>query len=167
MRLTPHISLISFILAAMISSAEVNAKQNFEQHIELLHYLNRTLVIAQELAAGKVTETKENAATLELRNRIENIYSLWLLRFRPDLEKQLLEKLHEIASTHIEAYVRMEAVIALGAIGSMDSAVVLRRAEKDKSEMVRKYAHDSLGRIGSPATKNYDESIHMLKKFSK
>ena len=105
---------------------------------------------------------------LELRNRLDEIYSSWLLRFEPVIEREILSVLEKLALEGESSYVRMEAVMAIGSIGRADSLPVLEKAAQDPDELVRKYARKAIEKIQNPnSRRTYDDVIEVLEYWTK
>ncbi len=128
-------------------------------------YLKDTLTLSENIASGKLSGRDSGGATLELRNRLSNVYEFWLLRFSGPLEDHLLKNLHQIVLKNKSSAARLEAAIALCTVGSKTSLGVLEKAGRDSDQLVRKEARSAAGciRSGGRKWKSYDEVERALK----
>lgn len=108
------------------------------------YHLKETLLLAEQLASGKIPEETVNDISLEIRNRLNTIYHEFWLKFAPQIEEELLKNLHKIALEQKSSYSRMEAVTAIEIIGRKSSLETLKKALNDMDDLVRKYAKEAI-----------------------
>ncbi len=127
---------------------------------DLLHYLRDTVQLAGHVNGDNV---------VDLRNRLDNIYSDWLLRFDPLIEHRILEALERMMLEATAAGDRLEAAIAVGTMRSLSSLPALERAANDPDPDVRKYAKEALEKINqaSITERSHDERIRLWESLPK
>lgn len=131
----------------------------FDEYTSLLHGGEDLVVYLSETNA--LSENLRGENVLELRNRLDNIYSDWLLRFDALIEADILSSLQRMAVEGSHQYYRWEAVIAIGIIRNPTALPVLKQAAaEDENARVRKYALDAMRMIEEAATqkRSYEQS---------
>lgn len=114
---------LAFFLASTAWALDYPEFKSGVKHETLLQYLAKTVQMSDILKAGG------KADVTDMRNRVDAIYSEYLLRFAPRIEERVIENLKMISKNHPESYVRDEAQIALKiiqkkrGISSYDEAV--------------------------------------------
>ena len=132
----------AYIVAALLlTSASLRAVDFAEFYSEpkkadLLSYLAETVSMSDKVAAGD-----EKTDVLEMRNRIDQIYSFYMLRFSPELESKVVGNLKIAANRTKSEYVKGEITTVLEIIAkkrsdsykeSLDLVAWAREQEKKK-----------------------------------
>lgn len=164
------------ISAELAESGELkDTRTKFEELTSLLDnnyknlpgYLKETVALSEAIASGQLGGRHPADATLELRNRLSNIYGFWLLQFHRPLEDRVLNSLHKILLESDSPSARFEAAIALGGVGNSASLPALDQAKSDTNETVRKYAKSAVEQIqsGQRAYTSYEQVEQFWKSF--
>lgn len=130
----------------------------------LIEYLSDTLELSDNLV--KKNGLKKYRI-IDLRNRLDNIYSMWLVGYRDDLETELLNNLYQILSNaKNSSYQRVQAVMAIGIVGNQKSIQVLEKYKTDSVEDVRNYVTKNIDRLknGEPTHKSHKDVIDSFKR---
>jgi hypothetical protein len=135
-----------------------------EQGEDLLVYLSDTADLAAHITDDSV---------LDLRNRLDNIYQTLMIRLDPTVEERVLRSLEQAATQSRSVYVRMEAVMALGAVGNPSALPTLERACNDSDDSVRRYASEAIrdieaireSRYSDPTKISYRRQLESLREL--
>jgi hypothetical protein len=147
-------ALVLIAVAGILSrhSWAMDVREFHDGEEGLLHYLRDTVALAGRLNGDNV---------VELRNRLDNIYSDWLLRFDPLIERRVLTAIEHFALGAGSPADRHEAMIAIGVMRNPSSLNTLDRAAADPDPDVRKYALQAADEIKRASTeeRTYEERI--------
>lgn len=147
--------LTTFFLPTLAAAVDFPEFYSSVKKEHLVQYLHKTISLADTIALD--SNNKKEADILELRNRLDNIYSSWNLTYRKEIEKTLLNNLENILKSNKESYIRMEAATALGIVHNRSSIPSLNDALSDNNHLVRKYANESIEQIKASSFTSYVE----------
>ena len=133
-----------------ISSVFEEYRRLLNKNQTVLIFLRDTLRLPDKLAKDDLSRRDLSEAILGLRNRLEMMYSLWLIRYSPDLERRLIDNLHSVLKNSGDNYVRREAIYSLGILRSKSSLPVLYALRDDQDNTVRRHVLEAIEEIQNP-----------------
>jgi hypothetical protein len=101
----------AFLSGSILRAVDFAEFYSEPKKVDLLTYLADTVTMTERLAAG---DKKVDA--VEMRNRIEQIYDFYMLRFAPEIERKVVGNLEKAAGSSMSGYPTTELRFALNAI---------------------------------------------------
>lgn len=148
--------LITCLLPSLAKAVDFPEFYSNVKNEHLVQYLHKTTTLAEAIALDP--NNKKDIEILELRNRLDNIYTFWNLTYRKEIEEALLDNLENILESNKEAHIRMEAAMSLGIVHNSSSITSLTKALSDENNLVRKYANQSIEQIRTNNFTSYEKN---------